>query len=331
MFYTRERLAFLAALVKDNIRHWGFHSNAEVALLTYSENATFIIQDKGQKRVLRVYRPHYHSNAEILSELQFMQKVEQQGNIILPHIYKTKDNQYFLTLHAENTDWRIACFSFIEGIEPKISDDLPQWFNKLGGLAAQLHSITRDWPSQDANSQNIFTRKSWAYETMIGKNAYWGNWRAARLEEKNKALLEICDAQLKNVCETLANKGTKFSLLHADLRLANLLKHKDELAIIDFDDCGFSWLGLDFANAISFIENEPIVPLLQDQWLSGYAKVREPDRHMIESLPHLIMMRRMQLTAWLMSHNETPTAIALNDQFGCITSHLAKIYLHKHG
>ena len=334
MLYTNERLEFLKKLVKDNISHWGFSPSADVALLTYSENATFTVQGNGEKRVFRVYRPLYHSNDEILAELQFMQRVEQQGNIILPHIYKTLNDEYFLSINADGFDWRMVCFSFIEGIEPKISDNLPQWFEKLGGLAAQLHQITKNWPhvpQDDAHRQSRFTRKNWTYQTMIGQNAYWGNWRAARLDDKGKALLEICDARLKKACEEIEEKGTKLALLHADLRLANLLICGNDLAIIDFDDCGFSWLGLDFANAISFIEHEPIIDELQDQWLNGYAKISEPDKNMIESLPHLIMMRRVQLTAWLMSHNETPTAIELNDQFAATTVNLAQTYLDKHG
>jgi Ser/Thr protein kinase RdoA (MazF antagonist) len=65
----------------------------------------------------------------------------------------------------------------------------------------------------------------------------------------------------------------RFGLIHADLRLANLLVDDTHLRIIDFDDCGFSWFLYDFATAVSFIEDEPIVPALLQAWLAGYARV----------------------------------------------------------
>lgn len=329
MLYTSQILALLTTLVENNIKHWGFGAHARVALLHYSENATFIMNDRGSKRIFRVYRPNYHSNTEILSELHFMQHVEQAGTIILPHIYKTQEGKFFLKIIAHGYEWRMACFSYLEGYEPKILDNLPQWFERLGGLAAKLHQITVDWPQNNDKITHCFTRKHWTYETMIGPNAYWGNWRAARLNAQDKAVLEICDTTLKNAYEKIKAVGNKVALLHADLRLANLLIQGKNLAIIDFDDCGFAYHGLDFANAISFIEHEPIVVELQEQWLNGYAKVMPLDQKLIDTLPHLIMMRRMQLTAWLISHNETETAKQLNNQFSNQTVDLAKLYLEK--
>jgi hypothetical protein len=40
--------------------------------------------------------------------------------------------------------------------------------------------------------------------------------------------------------------------------------------VIDFDDCGFSRLFSDFADAVSFMEHEPVVAELQASWLDGY-------------------------------------------------------------
>jgi hypothetical protein len=33
----------------------------------------------------------------------------------------------------------------------------------------------------------------------------------------------------------------RFGLIHADLRLANLLVWQEKTRVIDFDDCGFGW------------------------------------------------------------------------------------------
>ncbi|MDC6726326.1 phosphotransferase enzyme family protein, partial [Leclercia adecarboxylata] len=100
----------------------------------------------------------------------------------------------------------------------------------------------------------------------------------------------------------------RFGLVHADLRLANLLVDGDHLHLIDFDDCGFSWFMYDFAAAVSFFEQEPIIPALMDAWVEGYRTVLPLAAEDAAMLPVFVMLRRIMLVAWIASHSETPTA-----------------------
>src|SRR5262249_34337093 len=65
----------------------------------------------------------------------------------------------------------------------------------------------------------------------------------------------------------------RFGLIHADVRLANLLVDGDDIQVIDFDDCGFGWFMFDLATAVSFMEHDPRVPELCDAWVRGYRRV----------------------------------------------------------
>jgi len=64
-----------------------------------------------------------------------------------------------------------------------------------------------------------------------------------------------------------------FGLLHADLRLANLMGDGDRLTAIDLDDCGFGWWAYDLASALSFIETDPRLPDLIARWCDGYTRI----------------------------------------------------------
>ena len=102
-----------------------------------------------------------------------------------------------------------------------------------------------------------------------------------------------------------------FGLIHADLRLANLMVADSGLWAIDFDDCGFGWWVYDLAAALSFIETDPRLPELIARWCEGYARVaslRAGDRSMI---PAMILLRRVLLTAWLASRADSDTAATL--------------------
>ena len=78
----------------------------------------------------------------------------------------------------------------------------------------------------------------------------------------------------------------RFGLVHADLRLANLLVDGDRITVIDFEDCGLSWYLYDLACALTFNEGRADVRELIALWVDGYRRVeplsadgRGGDRH----------------------------------------------------
>ena len=87
------------------------------------------------------------------------------------------------------------------------------------------------------------------------------------------ALLGRLDATLRRRLEAYGRGPSGFGLVHADIRLANLLVEGDHVRVIDFDDCGFSWFMYDFATTVSFIEDHPDVPELHEAWVEGYQSV----------------------------------------------------------
>src|SRR5699024_907824 len=95
----------------------------------------------------------------------------------------------------------------------------------------------------------------------------------------------------------------RWGLIHGDLRLANLLIHDGDTRVIDFDDCGLGWYVHDFATALSFIEDHPNRPELTQAWLQGYRRHRELSADDEAEIPTFVMLRRMQLLAWIGSHS----------------------------
>jgi Ser/Thr protein kinase RdoA (MazF antagonist) len=120
----------------------------------------------------------------------------------------------------------------------------------------------------------------------------------------------------------------RFGLVHADLRLANLLADGAHLRIIDFDDCGFSWFLYDFATAVSFIENDAMVPELLRAWVAGYVKAAPLSAEEAREIPTFVVLRRILLTAWLASHAEVPLAREMGPAYTAGTVALALEFLH---
>jgi Ser/Thr protein kinase RdoA (MazF antagonist) len=134
--------------------------------------------------------------------------------------------------------------------------------------------------------------------------------------------------------ERLARFGSdphRYGLVHADLRLANLLVHGDETYVIDFDDCGWSWFLYDFGAAVSFFEHDPRIPELSDAWVRGYRTVRHLPAEDEAEIPTFVMMRRLLLVAWIGSHSGTDLARSMGAEYTAGSLDLAEGYLSRWG
>ncbi|MFD0889173.1 phosphotransferase enzyme family protein, partial [Streptosporangium algeriense] len=141
-------------------------------------------------------------------------------------------------------------------------------------------------------------------------------------------LLGRLDARLRERLRRFGRGPERYGLIHADLRLANLLVTGDgEPSVIDFDDCGFGWYLYDLAAALSFIEHDPRVPELVDSWLRGYRAVAPLPARDEAEIWTFIMFRRLLLVAWIGTHTGVDTAAGLGAAYTEGTCELAERYL----
>ena len=329
MIYQDAFLQRLEKGLRATLPKWGLPETAPVSLLTISENATYVVEDEENNRrlVLRVHRPAYHTEAEILSELAWIATLREEGVVETPRIVPAVDDMLLCSFPDDDTHRYVVAFEHMSGKEPDPSDDLVKWYGRLGEINARLHRHSRDWQRPAS-----FVRKVWNFDTIIGKDAYWGDWRKGLgLTEEGRAILERTAQQLERQTHAYGAGPDRFGLIHCDMRLANLLVEGNRLGVIDFDDCGLSWFPYDFAAAVSFIETEPYLGDLMAAWVAGYRKVSALSQEDEAALPMFVMLRRMQLTAWIASHAETPTAQSMGEPYTKGTVDLAEAFLSKGG
>ena len=144
-------------------------------------------------------------------------------------------------------------------------------------------------------------------------------------------LLGRLDTTIRDRLAAYGQSDDRFGLIHADIRLANLLVDDGQVRVIDFDDSGFAWFMYDFATTVSFMEDHPRVPDLQDAWLEGYRSVAPLDPADEAELDTFVMLRRLLLVAWIGSHHTFATEAAeLGAGFTTGTCALAERYLSTH-
>lgn len=327
MLYQSAFLQRLETGLREILPRWGVSEGALVSLLTISENATYVVEDgqNGRRLVLRVHRPNYHTENEILSELAWITALRESRVVETPRPVPAEDGTLLCSFLDEGTRRYVVAFEHMSGKEPNPNDDLVKWYGQLGEINARLHAHSRTWKRPVS-----FSRKVWNFDTIIGKDNYWGDWREGLgLTNEGRALLERVAKRLEECTSSYGGGPDRFGLVHCDMRPANLLVDRNRLGVIDFDDCGLSWFPYDFAAAVSFLEAEPYLNDLMAAWIAGYRNVSSLSKEDEAALPMFVMLRRMQLTAWIASHSETPTAQSMGERYTQGTVELAETFLSK--
>lgn len=311
--------------IKSILHEWQLPEDSEISLLNISENATFVVKHSPNdlKIIIRVHRPDYHTRQEIESELFWVNSLKNQGVVSTASPLDLASGGKIAVLPGMDVDRLAVGFEFLPGTEPAPANDLKDDFFTLGAITAKLHNHTKSWPIPIG-----FKRKVWDFDTMLGSQPLWGDWRdALGLDQDGQKVLERTSGLLNQQLHDYGKAKHRFGLIHADLRLANLLIDNGKLSVIDFDDCGYCWFMYDFAAAISFMEENPMVPELQKSWVEGYRTVTRLSDEEEAAIPMFIMLRRILLTAWISSHSETETAQELGTAYTDGTVRLAQEYL----
>lgn len=324
------RLAELDRLATAALALWELPPETTARRLNLSENATYLVEAPGGlRRILRVHRPGYHSRRAIECELAWSQALRAEGVVEAPAALPGRDGALVqaLRLPGLSRPRHLAMFEFVAGRHPDARDDLSAGFRQLGAIAARTHLHAIRWRRPAS-----FERPAWDVAAVFGPAAPWGDWRAApNVTPGIAAVLGRVEATVTRRLAAYGRGAGRFGLIHADMRLANLLVEGDRTWLIDFDDCGFGWFLYDFAAAISFIEDNPQVPALKAAWLEGYRSVRPLGAEDEAEIDTLVMLRRLALLAWIGSHMEAPEPQALAPRFASVTAELGEAWLSRAG
>jgi Ser/Thr protein kinase RdoA (MazF antagonist) len=308
-------------------------ADSTLRLLNLSENATYAVTDgaTGAQSILRVHRKDYHRPHEIESELHWLDALRRDSDVTVPVVLPARDGRRVVAVDQDGIDRHVVHFEMVAGAEPDEDTLTADDFHTLGRITAALHDHSRGWKRPPG-----FGRFAWDWEHSLGERPRWGRWRDATGVGNTEAdLLGRAAGLLQRRLEEYGTGPDVFGLVHADLRLANLLvdgsRGADTITVIDFDDCGFGWYFYDFGTAVSFFEDDPAVPEWQDAWAAGYRSRRELPHRDEAMLPSFVLLRRLLLLAWMGSHSHSKESQAMSVTYAKGSCALAERYLTSDG
>lgn len=318
-------LPTLQRLAENSLHLWDIPECAEVRLINVSENTTYLVEAPDHKSVLRIHRAGYHTRRAIECELAWIDALGRDGEVTTPGYYVGRNGSIIQQASTGDLDEPrfMVLFRFVDGIAPSEDGDLTAGFKELGGIAARCHQHVLNW-----EKPRDFQRLTWDVNTVFGANPTWGRWQdAPGVTQDVRPVLTRVENAIRSRLESFGKSPDRFNLIHADMRLANLLIDGNRTRLIDFDDCGFGWFLYDFAAAISFIEDDPRIPDMKAAWLEGYRSLRSISKEEETEMDTFVMLRRMALLAWIGSHIEAPEPQALAPDFADRTAALGEAWL----
>lgn len=328
---TTTEQAGLDRIARRALESYDVPEGATVSLVNRSENATYAVRTAAGDpfAALRVHRLDYHPDGAIESELHWIEALRQEAVVTTPEVMRPRDAGPVLAVadpEGAAGPRSVVMFEWLPGVPPH-EDSLVESFAGLGELTARLHQHVRRWPRPSG-----FRRFSWGYEEAFGSIARWGRWQEAPgVDAAAAEVLARLDQTLRDRLAAYGDGPDRWGLIHADLRLANLLVAPGRpTAVIDFDDCGLGWFLYDLGAALSFIEDHPDVPEATELWVEGYRRVASLGPEDVAEIRTFVLFRRLLLLAWIGSHADVPEAQALAPTFALGTCALAEEYLSTH-
>ena len=323
----------ISSEVERLTRLYDFSELTKTSLLAESENKVFLVEDESciKNYVVRVNsgRLKYHTTDQVKSEMMWLRALHKDTDINVPEVLPARDGSWVQDIFVSGLGKPLhaVVYSFLDGHEPS-EDDLVAGFERLGEISAQMHSFSKGW-----TPPNDFQRPSWTADAIFNDDLNWGRWQnGVDVDGMVLALVSETEEVVRRRLGEFPTGIEHYGLIHADLRLANLLVDEESTAIIDFDDCGFGWFLFDLATALSFLEEREDVQDLIKSWLVGYRKVAQIPEGSDLIIPTLIMLRRIQLIGWLgYQQKYLEFARQIGHKFTSDSLGLARNYLNRFG
>lgn len=283
----------MKTIIEHALERWGM-KEAKWSFVAGRENQVFRVDAGNKSFALRIKRPGYRDRAELLSELQWLEAMDQAG-LHVPRPVQSMNGDLLETIDGFNVDvvrW-LAGKPLGKSRQPLDLADRTGTFRAIGAEIAKLHLACDTWRPPPG-----FRRCDWDIEGLLGDNPVWGRfWENPTLDG------DIRDrfVTFRHVARRLLSAHAAdldHGLIHADFVRENILLDDTRIAVIDFDDGGFGFRQFDLATVLLKNLGEADFPELRLALIEGYLGHRQLD---LQLLDIFVALRATTYVGWITS------------------------------
>ncbi|MDG1085954.1 MAG: phosphotransferase [Planktotalea sp.] len=309
----------MSAIVDKALQLWGL-SDACYTLVAARENAVYKVTTPSKTYALRLHRRDYHTDAELASELQWMNAIRIGGLSVPSPIHSTSGAviQVIDGVQVDVLDWLSG-----ETLDVVLEQSKPvkraALFHMLGQNMAWFHNICDAWQQPDG-----FTRCAWDSEGLLGDAPLWDRfWENSGLSLEDRALLATFRQKAREELTTRKNE-LDHGLIHADFVAVNVMVSETGLHFIDFDDGGFGYRVFELATALLKHIDAPDFTDLKQALINGYTKIHPID---FGTFDLFMALRATTYVGWNITRMDEDGGTTRNTRFIKTATKLAANYI----
>lgn len=298
---------------------WGMQ-DAACDFVAGRENRVYRVRAEAGDFALRMRRPGLRSDAELRSELQWLDAMDRAG-LSVPRPRPSLSGALLETVAGQAVDM----VGWLDGRPMGQSrgaldlDDREGTFFRLGRDMARLHDASDAFAPPPE-----FHRHRWDIDGLLGEAPLWHRfWENPTLDAPTRDMLTAFRRHARAKLEA-AGPDLDAGLIHADLVRENVLVDGDALRLIDFDDGGCGFRLFDVATALIKNRREPDYDRLRAALIRGYHGVRPLD---MSRLDLFMALRAVTYVGWIVPRMDEEDAPARNARFIDDARHFCGLWL----
>jgi Ser/Thr protein kinase RdoA (MazF antagonist) len=279
----------------------------ELRFVAHGENTTFrvdaMVAGGPDRFLLRVHRPARHgrrldSAAAVGSELDWLTALRADTGLSVPEPFRTTNGKLTTAAASPDVPEPRVC-SLLRWMDGRVHSSVPRLVHlrRLGGVMARLHNHADRWCPPPG-----FARIRWDWETFFGDTMVYGGINAADAWDLIPADLrrrfDRVASGMQRVMTQLGDGADQVGLIHADLHLDNALFWRDDVRIIDFDDCGFGHWLYDIAVSLWELRHRGDYEQFRTALIEGYTQHRPLPPGGLTHLDDFIATREVAFGLW---------------------------------
>lgn len=261
-----------------------------------SHNEIFRITNK-KEFILRIASESHRSKQDTLNEIDFLLFLKGKGVSVSAPITGL-NGEYVYEVSEDNKKWIVSAFEIAKGEDFRTrSNDTDIRFYEAGRMLGKIHKYSKIF-----SPSNQTPRRQWYEGQHIAK--------ASNLFEKYNYKLKVKFDEFMYQMNKLQQTNNSYGLIHGDYLFSNYLFNGDDITVIDFDECEYSWFVYDIAVCMYYylIGSDPTklsskieeAEKLLYNLISGYTKENHIDVSWITNINLFFKLREYVLMSTLL-------------------------------
>lgn len=286
---VEQQIQSLIPAANSVLENYELGSVSSVESINHEYNSTFRVEtSSGAKFALRVNVNSPRSIKNLNAEVEWLDQLATSGvvRVCVPIANRSGDLVTEVWHEPSGRKLKAVLFEWLEGSEFGDEPTIEQLF-ALGATMAKLHEQALTVRFSDSAELPNLRDFFWGAENILtGPNS--------PLDDEARGIIANAIAKINEIVDALFLRDIARPI-HADLHGWNVMWHKGEVSVFDFDDSGFGLPLQDLATALYYLDTDE----QNEAMLAGYASVRTVPEYSEHEFKALMLHRRISLLNYL--------------------------------